>query len=486
MATIESIRIAATLMGTGQAVHRSRSSEGSGFARLVGQEETPPGVQAPPGGKAGQTEGASPDVQTAPTNSPDSPPEYDSESEEPGDACAAAACPPYAAFFDVVASISYGQPIDAIQATAAEPTMKVALQPAEAAPNDQTLSAGGQLQADTPKFQVGTSVLTGAQAEALNITRVQTESVPKNSPNGDTLSVAESHNSSPVSTTMDPAPIERSPAPNSGAASVSGVVGQPAKPDGSPLLAANVTSGHEGTATGAQAEAPVAALKDDRSEVDVNRATSEGSDTAAAVGHMDVDAMADDSNTDRGGSEEFQPHPHSASALRHANHTIESRNIVAPEHGRPPDSGPSRIEIARQVIERLDSLVLAGAGRRVTLELEPHDLGRVSIRLLSFGNTMEAALVASDRSVGAALESAAPQLAAALRHRGIELASISVQHDATLDLSNGHSNRGHLYASDSDRRHANNLSLTGQPLEAPGPAVQRPILGSITELDVLA
>lgn len=251
MATIESIRIAATLMGTGQAVHRSRSSEGSGFARLVGQEETPPGVQAPPGGKAGQTEGASPDVQTAPTNSPDSPPEYDSESEEPGDACAAAACPPYAAFFDVVASISYGQPIDAIQATAAEPTMKVALQPAEAAPNDQTLSAGGQLQADTPKFQVGTSVLTGAQAEALNITRVQTESVPKNSPNGDTLSVAESHNSSPVSTTMDPAPIERSPAPNSGAASVSGVVGQPAKPDGSPLLAANVTSGHEGTATGA-------------------------------------------------------------------------------------------------------------------------------------------------------------------------------------------------------------------------------------------
>jgi flagellar hook-length control protein FliK len=98
---------------------------------------------------------------------------------------------------------------------------------------------------------------------------------------------------------------------------------------------------------------------------------------------------------------------------------------------------------------------------------------------------MEAAMVASDRSVGAALESAAPQLAAALRHRGIELASISVQHDTNLDLSHGHWNRGHTYASDSDRRHANNLSLAEQSFPAPAPTVQRPKLGSITELDVL-
>lgn len=492
MAMIESIRLAPTLAGTGPVVNGCRPSAGPGFAELVAQGETPagvetpPGVHAPPGGTAGRTEGANPDVQTAQANSPDSPPDSASDSKEPGDTPAVAACPPYVAVLELLAQISFGQPTETTQAMTAAPRTVVALLPAEAAPTEQLPNVGGRLEADAPKFHVGTSLLSSEQAEALNITRVETATMPGVAPSGDALASAVPPPSVPASAATEPAPSEPGPAPNRGAASTNGTVGQPVNSEGPPPLIADGTSAHEGVAAAEAAEPTAAALWHDRHSVVVDAAPSERTDVVATGADMQMDSIPGDSDGNREGGAETLSHTHTAASLRHIAHPLDSPLVVGPGNEQHDESGPTHVQIARQIIERLDDLAVRGAGRRVTLELEPHGLGRVSIRLLSFGNAMEAAVVASDRSVGAALESAAPQLAAALRHRGIELASISVQHDATLDLSNGHSSRGHMYASDSDRRSANNLSLAGQTFAGSAPVVLRPILGSITELDVLA
>jgi len=169
--------------------------------------------------------------------------------------------------------------------------------------------------------------------------------------------------------------------------------------------------------------------------------------------------------------------------VRHAARTPDLAPVGPTE--TQPATEADRADVARQIIERLDTLALLGTGRRLSMELEPHGLGRVAIQLLSFGGAMEATFVASDREVRSALEGAAPQLAAALERRGIELASISVRHDAALDFSDGNWNRGRPFARDPERQDLGHRALAERPTSGPIAVARRQTYGSIAALDLL-
>lgn len=488
---IEFMRASGALAGAWPVAGEPSASRGKPFAELVAEQEAPPGVHAPPGGKTGQAEGASTNSQIALTISPDSPPPAEPSPEEPTEPSAGdpLQTQPWAMVAMASLRIAPDSPAEALSAVP---------NPAAVAPSVPDLSANavvalpeppaaGQLEADSPKFQVGTTLLPENQVEALNVTRIATEPVSATSLGaGPVASDPLSETAKTAVTASSSAEAGQNPAGTGSAtagpdrALEGGESSLPPSKEGSgkPVLSNRQWFGD-----------PVEAAARDGVHVEAvgieERAANGASELTLDSAGMGPDSITSFGDFDRnpgGGGDSQLPAQHPTD-VRHAVRTPDSAPLGPTE--TQPATEADRADVARQIIERLDTLALLGTGRRVTMELEPHGLGRVAIQLLSFGGAMEATLVASDREVKSALEGAAPQLGAALERRGIELASISVRHDATLDFSDGNWNRGRPFTRDPERQDLSHRAMAERPTSGPIAVARRQTFGSIAALDLL-
>jgi hypothetical protein len=105
-------------------------------------------------------------------------------------------------------------------------------------------------------------------------------------------------------------------------------------------------------------------------------------------------------------------------------------------------------EVVRQVLDRLEALAASNSERRVTVHLDPHDFGSITLVVGRRGGEVDAEIYASNDRVREALEAHRPTLQSGLENRGIQLSTMTVG----SELPHG-SSRQHQSPPETGQRH---------------------------------
>ncbi|GEM_PF-4389261 len=134
--------------------------------------------------------------------------------------------------------------------------------------------------------------------------------------------------------------------------------------------------------------------------------------------------------------------------------------------------------VVRQVADRIENMVAARPRDGVTIHMEPHELGTVTLVVKGLASALDVQVTASDERVRQSLDASRPELAQALAPRGIGLREIRVEHvpSTTSPSSSTTADSG----SGSSQNRSGSGSSQPQPRQSPAafrtsaPATPRP------------
>lgn len=109
-------------------------------------------------------------------------------------------------------------------------------------------------------------------------------------------------------------------------------------------------------------------------------------------------------------------------------------------------------EARRQAFEQVEELVATRGNGRVTIRLNPEELGSLTVAVTSIGESVETKITASNEQVRHSLHTHRADLIQTIESRGLTMSSFSVGHEANADQQ-GQQRQGHDARQDFARSH---------------------------------
>lgn len=148
---------------------------------------------------------------------------------------------------------------------------------------------------------------------------------------------------------------------------------------------------------------------------------------------------------------------------------------------KPPMKVETFNSVSKQIIDRMESMVLGKKSGTVTIKLDPIDMGSVTLTIKSFGSKIDTDIKASNDDVRAALNVHKNVLVSTIESRGLTMNSFTIGQEANAQAGN-HQN-GQANHSEAQR----NAQLQTGLASAPAAVVSAPVAysASSTAMDLM-
>ncbi|MHB8635311.1 MAG: flagellar hook-length control protein FliK [Fimbriimonadaceae bacterium] len=160
---------------------------------------------------------------------------------------------------------------------------------------------------------------------------------------------------------------------------------------------------------------------------------------AASSAKAPADGTVSGAATEGGSSQEFAGNPQGDRTPSQSPSTPDTTTAGAVAAGAPPSviqakptvvgpalSDPQRLDVVRQLVDRIELMAAARPQQGVTIHLQPHGLGDVTIIVKGLGKDIEATFSATNTSVRNALADSRDALTQAVTAKGYNLVGVNI------------------------------------------------------------